>query len=300
MFCKELISNGICKHFHLDWFGGEPLLFFNEVVYPISETLKIACQASNVTFRNSITTNGYLITPMMVKQMQKIDLKSFQITLDGGKKFHNKTRFSRTVVNSFDVIVSNIVELCRKVSEIEMIVRINYTPKNIESIEEIAEAFPTDVRSMIDIVPQLVWQFKDGRNVMEESLRKKMETFVRSGYRKAFVNLGCSLCYAENMNQYVVNYDLQVYKCTARDFSEKYSIGYIDANGSFVPKPYYYEYFMASSFENSKCLECHLLPSCLNTCIQKHLEGNVHKCDKQYIEEDVRNRVLLYLEQTEM
>lgn len=31
-------------------------------------------------------------------------------------------------------------------------------------------------------------------------------------------------CYTENKDQYVINYDLSVYKCTARDFDHKYSI----------------------------------------------------------------------------
>lgn len=298
-FCRDIICNGSVKNFHLDWFGGEPLMYFDEIVFPISVAVKEICHSCNVIFRNSITTNGYFINLEMIRRMNEIDLKSFQITLDGGKQFHNKTRFSAKEKNSYDVIVRNIVRLFYAIPDIRMLVRINYTPKNIDSIEDIAESFPDDVRPKIEIIPQLVWQFKENVNLMESSLKKKMETFIKKGYRRSFARLGCVLCYAENMNQYVINYNLLVYKCTARDFSEKYAIGVLDENGKFLPKPYYYDYFIASSFENPKCLSCHLLPSCLGTCVQRHMENIESKCDKEDIENSIRNKILLYIEQTE-
>lgn len=297
LFCKNLINKGSIKNFHLDWFGGEPLLYFNDIVYPISMIIREHCQSCGVNFQNSITTNGYLISQVMIEKMKEIQLTSFQITLDGGKKFHNKTRFSSSERNSFDTIVGNITNLCRSIAGIHMLVRINYTPKNLDSIEEIAEVFPADVRPIIRVVPQLVWQFKASMNMIGDSLKEKMMTFIKSGYKNAFSDLGCSLCYAENMNQFVINYNLSVYKCTARDFSEKYSIGNINEKGDFIPKPYFYEYFKASYFETKSCMDCHLLPSCLGICIQRHLEHNIHKCNKNELEKSIRNKVLLYINQ---
>lgn len=298
-FCKGLIEEGGMKSFQLDWFGGEPLLYFEEVVYPISAAVKKYCADASVVFNNTMTTNGYLVSEEMASKMNAIGLNSFQITLDGGKCFHNKTRFSAKEKNSYDTIVQNITMLCRKIQKVDMTVRINYTPKNLDSVSEIAESFPGDVREMIAIVPQMVWQYKNEFNLMEEKLKKQMDAFVSHGFKKSFSDLECSGCYAENMRQFVVNYDLSVFKCTARDFSEKYSIGRIDKDGRFIPKPLYFDYFVASSLESPKCLECHLLPSCLGACIQKKLEGHVHKCNVKEMEESVRNKVLLYISQME-
>lgn len=66
-----------------------------------------------------------------------------------------------------------------------------------------------------------------------------MELFVSHGYKKKLTDLSCYQCYTENMKQFVVNYDLSVFKCTARDFSEKYSIGKIDNDGEFVPNNHF-------------------------------------------------------------
>lgn len=39
-FCRKTVIDGKIKHFQLDWFGGEPLMYFQEVVYPISKKYK--------------------------------------------------------------------------------------------------------------------------------------------------------------------------------------------------------------------------------------------------------------------
>ena len=51
----------------------------------------------------------------------------------------------------------------------------------------------------------------------------------------------------DNMEQFVINYDMKVYKCTARDFTEKYCVGKITEEGKFVPNELYYKYYIASS-----------------------------------------------------
>lgn len=254
-FCRKTIIDGKIKHFQLDWFGGEPLMYFQEVVYPISKKVQEICANNNVAFRNTITTNGYLVNSSMIEKLKEIQLTSFQITLDGGKRFHNKTRFSKDVHNSYEVITSNIIALCRAIPNIDMTVRINYTPKNMESIDEIVNVFPLDIRNKITVMPQLVWQFKDDRNMQGDDITRKMELFVSHGYKKKLTDLSCYQCYTENMKQFVVNYDLSVFKCTARDFSEKYSIGKIDNDGEFVPNNHFYDYFVRSSFENESCFD---------------------------------------------
>lgn len=297
IFCKDIIRNGSIKYFRLDWFGGEPLLYFNEIVYPISKEIQDFCRKENVIFLNTITTNGYMVTPAMIDMMKEIELNTFQITLDGGKSFHNKTRFSKEVKDSYEVITSNVIALCRAVTNIDMTVRINYTPKNIESIDEIVDMFPIDIRSKITITPQLVWQFKKDRNLLNAVITKKMELFATQGYRQSLPDLACYQCYTENMKQFVVNYDLSVFKCTARDFSPKYAVGEIGDNGEFIPNAHFYDYFISSAFENEKCLRCSLLPSCYADCIQKHMEGMKVNCNMEEIENSIKSKVRLYLSQ---
>lgn len=299
LFCKQLIEQGNLKTFQLDWFGGEPLLFFDKIVHPLSRQIKALCEEHNIKFLNTITTNGALVTVEMIKKFEEIDLLSFQITLDGGRTFHNKTRFSKEMQDSFSVIVKNITEMCRILPDIDMTVRINYTPKNLQSLDEIADAFPEDIRSKLSISPQIVWQFKDQVNNIGHAIKEKMAVFISKGYKRTMPSLTCLPCYVENMKQFVINYDMYVYKCTARDFKKEMAVGKILKDGTLDLFPHYYDYYISSGVESEECQNCDFLPSCLGICLQKRVESYKDKCDKDKMRESVMNKALLYIEQQE-
>jgi uncharacterized protein len=291
IFCKDVISRNNIKTFHLDWFGGEPLLYFNEIIKPISLTLKDFCKQENVVFFNSITTNGYLISSDMIEDIKKIELKTFQITLDGSPYYHNKTRFTDKDNDTYHKIIKNISILCNNIKDIEMSLRINYTPANIKTLELIADDFSSDIRNKIKVIPQLVWQFKSGNNPVFGLINEKLKLFKEKGYKTMSSIALPSYCYVERINQFVINYDLSLYKCTARDFKNKdFSIGSIDRKGKFTPTNRFFDYFDSSQIETKECLECNFLPSCLGSCLQKRIEGS-HVCNKREIEKSINYRI---------
>lgn len=297
-FCKKIIDTGIIKQFILDWFGGEPLLYFDEIVYPISMDIRNYCKDKNVFFQNLITTNGFLLSEHHIKQLINIKLCTYQITLDGAKKYHDRTRYSENRSGSYDKIVENIIMLCRNIPSVNITLRINYTPSNLDTIDYIAESFPEDVRNQIFIEPQLVWQYKEEVNAITGSIQTKMKSFHDLGYRTRGNTLPAFVgwCYAEALNQYVINYDLKVYKCTARDFTnDGFSVGIITLTGDFKPNSNFYKYSISSYFENEECLSCEVLPSCAGMCIQKKIEGSIPSCPKDIIKNSIKNRLFAYL-----
>lgn len=297
-FCKKLIDSGLIKKFVLDWFGGEPLLYFEEIVYPISIALRNYCREKNICFQNTITTNGFLISEKNIDKLIEIELNTYQITLDGSKKYHDRTRYSFDRSGSYERIVQNIILLCQKVPSVNVTLRINYTPTNLPSIDQIAKSFPKNVRTNIFVEPQLVWQFKEDVNTITDSIQDKMKSFHDLGYKTRGNALPTFVgwCYAESINQYVINHNLKVYKCTARDFTQdQYSVGTISFNGDFKPNNLFYRYYVSSFFENEKCLLCEVLPSCAGMCIQKKIEGSIPSCPKQIIKKSIKNRLIAYI-----
>ncbi len=301
-FIKSEISKKHLEHVVLDWFGGEPLLRFSQVIYPLSKELKAWCEQNGVEFKNIITTNGSLINEDMAVKMNEIGLRQFQITLDGDKEHHNKVRFSSTMKNSYDVIVANIHTLCRTVEDPDIELRINYTADNIDTAKSILDSFDSDVRQFIHVFPQIVWQEGDKRDVLSYKEIALKDKALDEGY---LVDQNvrphrCSGCYVENMEQFVVNYDLSVYKCTARDYNGKYSVGRISEDGQFVPNELYYKYYTTPSpFLRKECSECEFLPSCLFSiaCIQKTIEGYTPKCNKDlvktFVYTTIKNKIRL-------
>ena len=287
-FMKSEILKKHLEYVVLDWFGGEPLLRFSQIIYPLSKDLKTWCKRNNVKFSNIITTNGSLINGDMAVKMNEIDLRQFQITLDGDKEHHNQVRFSSTMKNSYDVIVSNIHTLCRTIANPDIELRINYTADNIDTAKYIFDSFDADIRPFINVMPQIVWQESDKRNVLTFKEIELKNMALEQGYKinQNIRSFRCSACYVENMEQFVVNYDLSVYKCTARDYDGKYCVGRISEDGRFQPNEMYYKYYITPSpFLRNECLECEFLPSCLFSiaCIQKTIEGYTPQCNKNLI-----------------
>ncbi len=295
LFAQKLIEDNKLHQFHLDWFGGEPLLHFYNIVYPLSKKIKNLCDENHIVFVNSITTNGYMVNADMISLLNEIELKTYQITLDGEKSIHNRTRHTEKDFNTYDKIINNIELLCHNISDVKMSVRINYTVQNIKTIEKIADSFNANVRHMILISPHIVWQHSNKIPDWERTIESKMAVFRQKGYMiKEYVAdpRNCIGCYVENMLQFVVNYDAKVYKCTARDFKKNNAIGEITANGNFIPTPLYFKYYSTNSaFERKECLECNYLPSCHASCVQKIIEGNKFVCRKSEIEKNIFKRL---------
>lgn len=109
-FISRTLANEQIRHFELGFFGGEPLLHFHKVAAPIIEHTRSACRERNVALHVHFTTNGSLLTDAIAELLSKVPC-GFQITLDGGKEKHDKTRFHKSGKGSFDQIILNILRL---------------------------------------------------------------------------------------------------------------------------------------------------------------------------------------------
>lgn len=293
-FIKSEVEDKHLNTVLLDWFGGEPLLRFSQVIYPLSKEVKSWCEEHNVNFRNIITTNGSLINEEMACKMNEIKLWQAQITLDGDHEHHNLVKFSASMNDSYDIIVHNIHTLCKTADHPNIELRINYTNKNIDSAFLIFDDFDESIRKYITVSPHIVWQEVSNMNILSEKASRLCDEAVKKGYNVRGLLRRCATCYTENMEQFVINYDMNVYKCTARDFNKKYCIGRIDENGTFLANDLSYRYYTTPSpFFRKECMDCDLLPSCLYSisCIQKKIEGRQPECDKESLAKFVHNGI---------
>lgn len=285
IFCKNLLNNNHLNSMTLDWFGGEPMLKFSDIIVPVSSQVKQLCEKHNVAFYNMITTNGALISDKHLSDMEHIELNKFQITLDGGKEFHNRTRFSKRHSDSYSCIVNNISTLVKFLPNIDLTLRINCTPSNIESITSIIDSFSNEIRDKIHVSLQPIWQEVESLKAFSGKVTDITRCFHEAGFSvPSFTILPSTpnICYVENMLHYTIIPGLEVYKCTARDFKKDSLnyIGNISDEGIFVSNDNILRYYCNSFFENSKCKECEVLPVCRGNCIQKCVECNRLDCQK--------------------
>lgn len=82
-----------------------------------------------------------------------------------------------------------------------------------------------------------------------------------------------------------INYNGEIFKCTARDFTDSTGEGRVDVDGSIVLNDRY-EKRLNAKFNNPPCRECRILPLCGGGCSQQALEHeDVDYCVYNFDEE---------------
>ena len=274
-YISNRIKNRTANSIHLDWFGGEPLLYFKEIIYSISkETLSIT-KKNNIKFSNHITTNAFLINREMVNYFNEIELNSFQITLDGYREKHNSVR-NENGKPSYDTIIHNIKLLVNNIKNVKIVLRINYDKQTLKLTKNIVDEFTHKEAKKIRIDFQKVWQIEKAKGDENTLLKRSIEIVKDKGFIVsyfAYSQKDSISCYADSNDYLAVNYDGGIFKCTARGYKDEQKIGHLNKYGEIVfNESKIYEYYSKATFENENCLECNLLPLCFGPCIQKTIE----------------------------
>lgn len=305
---KLLIENILCEHtqlttFLLSFFGGEPLMYFNSVARPLIEYAIGACKKHGVRLGLSFTTNAYLLNPGMMDFFRDKNV-SFQITLDGNRELHDKIRFMKSGQGSFDKIIANIKALAADGHHITM--RINYTAANLASVAAISDEFDDldpQCRANISVDFQRVWQ-DDGTAADEDAIDSLVVDDVKlfrskglHAYCSKFFNMVKDSCYGCKRNYVLVNFNGDLFQCTARDFATDKRYGYLSAAGKLVYENGLVEKRREVRFRKHVCEQCRIAPICGGGCAQKAMENAENEnCPLGYGPKEIDKQVLYRFE----
>lgn len=303
---KQLIENRLLsdsvKIFSLSFFGGEPMLRYNDIVGPLIEYSSELCQKREIEFNIHFTTNGYLINDHIIEQL-KGKKCALQITLDGYRASHDKTRFSALGRGSYDKIISNIIKLAE--NQLRVAVRINYTKDNIADSTKIIEDLlkvSENNRKHISIDLQHVWQDKanNDTDTVFTIVTDVAEQFIKNGFiaeTHSAKKGGRHTCYGDNPNYLLVNYNGDVFRCTARDFVTAKRHGVLTAGGMVEWDKEILQNFKTCKENQTECLKCRVAPLCGGACRQLIMEVNdPNKCIFGLSESDKDQMVINHFE----
>lgn len=223
LLIDKLLADNKLKKLNLSFFGGEPLLYFDKVVVDIINHAKMQCKAFDAKLSIHFTTNAYLLTDNVLKQLEGLDI-SFQITIDGGKQVHDSVRKTKGGEPTYARIVEHIHQTLSHGFPVG--VRFNYTAKSIPSFIDVVKDFShlqQEQKQLVNFTFQRVWQDNEGdASQVEQQVEHIERAFEQAGL---FVNNAKSYivpyCYADGVNTAVVNYNGDLFKCTARDFAPR-------------------------------------------------------------------------------
>ena len=287
-YIKKQVNSGRYKYISLSFFGGEPLLYFRQSVKPLLEAVK-TLQTDNVQFSIHFTSNITLLTKEMIDYLLPWN-PSFQITIDGNEFIHNMVKqLPDKDKSAYRIAINNIKKLLGL--KLKVAIRFNYTAKTLERFYDIIEDlkdFTDEEKQYANVNFHRIWQdTKIPDSELQPTVDDLEEAFRKAGfYVISSTSRTIGRCYGDVENSLVINYDGNVYKCTARDFDEEHSEGHLMADGSIVWNERHQKR-IAVRYCNPTCHACLIFPLCHGGCSQNKLESTFAEgCLKQFSEKD--------------
>lgn len=255
--------NGLAFNF----FGGEPLLKYDEVVKPMIEYAYNEAMRRKKNIMVHFTSNGYLLDDERITFLKSHNTNTFQITLDGGENLHNKIRTAKGG-NSFRTITSNIRKLASMA--IEVVVRLNVTQENIDSCSEIIDwlkQLTQEEKQMVSVSVHQVWQTANIYDISDK-IDQLLDKICRMGIwavKQPYNNLR-DMCYADRRNTVLINYNGDAFKCTAIDFDTVPRDGFINDRGEIEEENGSMRQRITKRWHNTRCNRCRIFPLCMGGC----------------------------------
>jgi uncharacterized protein len=240
---KNLISKRApdLDYLELGWFGGEPLLAKRVVVDVSKHANALAAEHSGLQYCGSMSTNGWLLKPDVLRELVSCGVINFQISLDGFGPGHDATRRSSRDTGTFDQIWNNLMEA--KFSDIPFSIslRIHVSAANIDTVENLIEAicesFGGDDRFSAYIKPiERLGGSNDGsfpvlkgdsKSTQVDRLRDKF------GGRLLLEDEDSDpVCYAAAANSFAIRSNGSIAKCTVALNDSRNSVGRLSKEGN--------------------------------------------------------------------
>lgn len=258
----------------LDWFGGEPMMYFDEVIKKVTD----AALQSKVSFRQQMTTNATLLNKERIQYMKEAHFDFIQISMDGNERRQNLIKHYPDKRGTYRDVIDNINLLAEIIPSVSICLRINYDRQTLKDAKKIIKDLSEKSKGCITIDFQRVWQVACTEE-MRQLLKEAKADFEAAGFRSgfwAYRPLRFKSCYADSRNHYVINYNGKIFKCTARDYGDDLVLGNLKSTGEIEwHQGIVSKMFEKATFENERCESCQLLPLCMGPCIQKNYEARI-------------------------
>lgn len=278
-FTEKKLALKKFKKVTFSFFGGEPLLESKSIIEFLIKISKLKDKYPEVDFNHLMTTNGYLLTPEIYDKLVSLDVKRYQITVDGMADAHDVARPRADGSGTWDKIMENISYIDRKYDNVYVTLRSNLSTQNEESLTRFFEWFDktyfnskfvyfvygvSKFSSKVDD-RYIVDYFKQKYNGFIENVMLKHKRFFDA--RVTPFRLLSQACKCANPEFYTINAIGGVTKCEQAIDEFNNSIGYLDKSGEIVyTKDYPREY----NFEFEECKTCSIYPLCGNMLCPDH------------------------------
>ncbi|HEX8922358.1 MAG TPA: radical SAM protein [Pyrinomonadaceae bacterium] len=242
---KELMKRRVDEldELYLSWFGGEPLLAKDVITELSSYAAELAREHTALSYRGGMTTNGYFLDPPTFSALAKVGLLDYQISLDGPREVHNRTRVKAGGGESFDTIWKNLIAIRATDVPAQITLRVHFSADTLSKIEplieEIKREFFADSRFKVYFKSIVRLGGDNDHNIQllsfeeEQSALKSLKEKLYGGdflpsKEESYV------CYASRPNSLVIRADGRIGKCTVALNDSRNVIGMLRPDGTLA------------------------------------------------------------------
>mgnify|MGYP002516090691 FL=1 len=268
----EIISTNI-KNVNIHLFGGEPLLFINDICIFLDKL-----KEKDFEITGGITTNGYLLNEEVFNKLLEYGITSFQITIDGNKESHNKTRKLLNGGETYSTILQNLINISHDDSKFNIVVRCN-----LDSLTEVNEFlkdyicyFNNDKRFSLLLYPVSNWNESSNcetliskEELFKNYTKKLKDEHINDSYLTTYIN-GLLCCDFSFPTSFALLPNGKVGFCTI-DFSKDKQIEVNDYFSNLKSN------LNQKSLIIDECKTCPLYPKCFGYGCKKRDKSN--HCD---------------------
>jgi len=275
----------------ITWIGGEPLLEF--------ETMKLMTKRITevgLKYDSFLITNGYCLTPYVIKDLGLLKISAIQITIDGVKEIHDSRRTLIGGGNTYDVIISNIDKLMISNWTGTLKIRVNIDKQTIHAYAEIykllCDKYPGEIGKRLTIFPGFIHDSTSPENEMFLNPEEQGRFVIDTYYTHNIVSMPVfplkpvlNSCLMSKKNAFMVGPDGELYKCWTDLGKSDEVVGSINGSVKWNMALLAESMVGASYLDDVKCINCLFFPLCNGGC------PKVRMLNKR---EDVKRNVCSY------
>lgn len=274
------------KYLSISWYGGEPTMAF-DVICDITQRIK----ELDITFKDAgLVTNAYLLRDDKISQLNDLNIKTIQITLDGPKDVHDTRRVLTSGRPTYQRIMDNIDTLMNSSYEGSCKIRINVDKNNLPVFFDLRthllERFKGKNLSVYAGHVDTAQDHKYDKNC--NLCSEEWTNFTIEQYRHISivptediypVGSVFNICSTNTLNSFVIGPEGELYKCWEDVGKQDMVIGSIFEDEPITNFELVALYSVGTDpYLDSECQECKVLPICSGGCANRRLRAkNFHE-----------------------
>ena len=307
---NEQVQDSICKWIERNlhgveklevfWHGGEPLVAL-DVVRRLGGRLKKLAEDSKIVFVTRMSTNGYLFTGPVAKELKELGITQYKMSLSGCRENHDLRKHHKDGSATYDTILGNIEKSIDYVDTIDL--RINVDKEDLRDAYDLMKIL--EEKGLCGkVVPRLgkPRKFADAVNdktfTKEEYSCEAVRFSLLQGIGPRDFSKKDCFCLVNQLNSVIIDGHGTLFKCVS-DTGDGQSCGKLKEDGTLIYNKNFYAHGVYNPIELEQCEKCPYLPLCIGECAYDRKEGNpctfgslTDECWSQFINAYVVKRLL--------